>query len=183
MTGGAATETRDAAIRKFGNPTESPRTDYEMNCWFLSSIGDSLRYGVRQLRRSPGFAIAAILSLALGIGANTAIFQLLDALRLRSLPVQRPDELVEVVVDGGITASVSPTGDFQRIRCGRDSAITRRPSRRICLGRRDFEFAAAGTAVSPRIWVSGGLSRRSECPHRTAVRRRRRSRVRARGRR
>ena len=45
--------------------------------------------------------MAAILSLALGIGANTAIFQLLDALRLRSLPIPRPHELVEVVVDGG----------------------------------------------------------------------------------
>ena len=53
------------------------------------------------LAASPGFAAAAILSLALGIGANTAIFQLLDALRLRSLPVPRPHELVEVIVDGG----------------------------------------------------------------------------------
>jgi len=55
-----------------------------------------LRYGARQLRHSPGFTLAAVLSLALGIGANTAIFQLLDAVRLRTLPVTAPEELVSV---------------------------------------------------------------------------------------
>ena len=60
-----------------------------------------LRYGARLLRRSPGFALVGILSLALGIGANTAIFQLLDAVRLRSLPVPKPHELAEVRIVGG----------------------------------------------------------------------------------
>jgi hypothetical protein len=55
-----------------------------------------LWYGVRSLARSPGFASIAILTLALGIGANTAIFQLLDAVRLRSLPVRNPSELTVV---------------------------------------------------------------------------------------
>ncbi|MGH9722452.1 MAG: ABC transporter permease [Bryobacteraceae bacterium] len=55
-----------------------------------------LRYGFRQLRLNPGFAVVSMLSLALGIGANTAIFQLVDALRLRSLPVKSPEELVEI---------------------------------------------------------------------------------------
>ncbi|MBI3404217.1 MAG: ABC transporter permease [Acidobacteria bacterium] len=55
-----------------------------------------IRYGLRLLRRDPGFAIVAILSLALGIGANTAIFQLLDSLRMRVLPVQKSEELVQV---------------------------------------------------------------------------------------
>ena len=48
------------------------------------------------MRLNPGFSLVAILSLALGIGANTAIFQLLNSVRLRSLPVERPQELVEV---------------------------------------------------------------------------------------
>src|SRR6476660_831188 len=52
-----------------------------------------LRYAARQVRRSPGFSLAVIVSLALGIGANTAIFTLIDALLLRSLPVTRPEQL------------------------------------------------------------------------------------------
>ncbi len=59
-----------------------------------------VRYGVRVLARTPVFAIVAILSLALGIGANAAIFQLIDSLRLRSLPVARPQELAEVRAQG-----------------------------------------------------------------------------------
>ena len=55
-----------------------------------------LRFGARQLLLNPGFALVAVLSLALGIGANTAIFQLVNAVRLRSLPVQRPEELAYI---------------------------------------------------------------------------------------
>src|SRR5947209_9227662 len=69
----------------------------------VSQMGllQDLRYGARLLRRSPGFALVAIASLALGIGANTAIFQLLDAVRLRSLPVPNPKELAEIRIVGG----------------------------------------------------------------------------------
>ena len=52
-----------------------------------------VRYGFRQLRLNPLFTLVAVLSLALGIGANTAIFQLINAIRLRSLPVANPQEL------------------------------------------------------------------------------------------
>src|SRR4051812_32311277 len=62
----------------------------------MYSLWQDLRYGVRTLLKSPGFAAVAVLSLALGIGANTAIFQLLDAVRLKSLPVSAPQELAEV---------------------------------------------------------------------------------------
>src|SRR5229473_3505360 len=55
-----------------------------------------LRYGIRQLRQSPGFTLVAVASLALGIGANTAIFQLVDAIRLKMLPVEKPQELVSI---------------------------------------------------------------------------------------
>ncbi len=67
----------------------------------LGELWQDLRYGIRQLRISPGFTSVAILSLTLGIGANTAIFQLLNAVRLRTLPVARPHELVEIHIAGG----------------------------------------------------------------------------------
>ena len=67
---------------------------------FSAGILSDLRYGARLLRRNPAFAIVAILSLALGIGANTAIFQLLDAVRLRTLPVEAPTQLATIRMTG-----------------------------------------------------------------------------------
>ena len=65
---------------------------------FLRGVWRDLQYGGRLLLLNPGFAIVAVLSLALGIGANTAIFQLLDAVRIRTLPVSHPEQLVEIRV-------------------------------------------------------------------------------------
>ena len=96
------TEAAAAARRKFGNPGLVREEIYRMNTiGWLESTWQDLRYGMRTLRLSPGFAAVAIVSLALGIGANTAIFQLLDAVRLRSLPVQNPRELAEMKIVGG----------------------------------------------------------------------------------
>jgi putative ABC transport system permease protein len=63
----------------------------------LDSVGQDLRYAIRSLRKSPAFAAAAIVTLALGIGANTGIFGLIEALLLRSLPVHDPVQLVQLV--------------------------------------------------------------------------------------
>jgi predicted permease len=62
----------------------------------FSTLLQDLRFGARQLRLNPGFTLIAVVSLALGVGANTAIFQLLDAVRLRTLPVANPNELVTI---------------------------------------------------------------------------------------
>ena len=62
----------------------------------LDSLTQDLTYSLRQLRRNPGFAAAAVLTLALGIGANAAIYQVLDAVVFRSLPVRDPASLVQV---------------------------------------------------------------------------------------
>ncbi len=72
--------------------------------WSESWMQD-LRYGVRQLRQSPGFTLVAVASLALGIGANTAIFQLVDAIRLKMLPVDKPQELVSIDFEKDSTRS------------------------------------------------------------------------------
>src|SRR5271170_355957 len=60
----------------------------------MQTLIQDLRYSLRQIKRSPGFMITAVLTLALGVGANTAIFSLLDQALLRSLPVQAPEQLV-----------------------------------------------------------------------------------------
>ena len=65
---------------------------------FFAGVWSDLRHGARLLRMNPGFAVIAILSLALGIGANTTIFQLLDAVRLRTLPVKAPQQLARVQI-------------------------------------------------------------------------------------
>src|SRR5262249_48140643 len=85
------------AHRKLGNVARIREEIYEMNSLgFLETLWQDLRYGARILRRNPAFAGVTVLSLALGIGANTAIFQLLDALQFRMLPVRAPQELVEL---------------------------------------------------------------------------------------
>ncbi|HWW86631.1 MAG TPA: ABC transporter permease, partial [Vicinamibacterales bacterium] len=90
-------EARLAAIRKLGNRTLVREEIYQMNTVALiESLWRDLRYALRSLRLSPGFAIVAILSLALGVGANAAIFRLLNTVRLRTLPVKDSQELVEV---------------------------------------------------------------------------------------
>src|SRR5262249_40713992 len=63
---------------------------------FIEDLLQDLRYGLRMLSRAPGFTAVALLSLGLGIGANTAVFTLINALFLRELPVTKPHELVTV---------------------------------------------------------------------------------------
>ena len=78
----------------------------------MRNLFRDLLYGVRMLRKSPGFTLVAVLTLALGIGANTAIFQLIDAVRLRALPVEDPQELVGVQLADMSKARGAFTSDY-----------------------------------------------------------------------
>jgi predicted permease len=105
-------EARAAAAKEFGNVLLVKDVTRKTWGWeWLESAVQDLRYALRRLLKSPGFTIAAIATLSLGIGANTAIFELLDAVLLQSLPVANPQELAEVrLVDREKTRgnSVSP---------------------------------------------------------------------------
>jgi predicted permease len=74
----------------------------------MQTFWQDIRFALRQLRKSPVFAVTAILTLAIGIGANAAIFTLIDDAMLRSLPVQRPDELVTVGFKGPTLSEIVP---------------------------------------------------------------------------
>jgi predicted permease len=88
-------EAATAARRRFGNPTLQREQIYQMNTIaFLDSLSRDVRYGLRVLGRNKGFTAAVLLTLAIGIGANTAVFTVLDSVLLRPLAYPRPDELV-----------------------------------------------------------------------------------------
>jgi putative ABC transport system permease protein len=144
---------REARLR-FGNPElQKERTrDRDVLPW-LETLGADLRYAVRSLRANRGFALVAILSLGLGIGANTAIFSLIDAVLLRSLPVARPQELLELTMPENGLEFTNPLWEAIRDRQDVFSGVFAFSSTR-------FDLASGGEARPvDGAWVSGDYFR------------------------
>src|SRR6266581_141241 len=134
-------EARYAALRAMGGMEQRKEECRDMRrVSFIEDLVQDLAYGARTLRGRPGFTAVAVLSLALGIGANTAIFQLLEAVRLRNLPIPSPQELVEVKIAGGGTHGMG-------VNQGPYGQLTRPIWREI----RDHQQAFSGVFA----WASG----------------------------
>jgi predicted permease len=93
----APEEAHYAASRRFGNPLVLREKSRDMWGWnWLESLGQDIRYGLRMLGKDRGFTLVAVLTLALGIGASTAMFTILDAVMLKPLPFPEPERMVRV---------------------------------------------------------------------------------------
>jgi predicted permease len=143
----------DGARRRFGNETLLREQGREVWGWqWLDSIIQDLRYGVRNLAGHPAFALTAIASLALGIGANTAIFSILNAVMLRELPVEDPSRLVEVRT-GDNAYFTNPIWEAVRDRQQVFNGM-------LAYSDAEFDLSAGGERQMARgIWVSGDYFR------------------------
>ncbi len=125
----------------------------------MHTIWQDVKYGLRLLLLNPGFAIVAILSLALGIGANTAIFQLIDAVRIRTLPVKNPQELAVVRIIDRTWNSGNFTGRYSQLTNPLWEQIREHQqafSSIFAWGGESLNLAVGGEARNAQaIWVSG----------------------------
>jgi predicted permease len=99
-TGVAPEAAHHEAMREFGNTTRLKEQSYEVVGFRFETVWQDLHFALRQLRRSPGFTLTAVLMLALGIGASVAIFAFVDAALIKPLPYQDPTRLMDVAERG-----------------------------------------------------------------------------------
>jgi predicted permease len=158
----SAADAESAAQRQFGNATLLRETSREAWGWTsLDTWLQDLRYTARTLAASPGFTATVVLSLALGIGANTAIFSILNAVMLRSLPVEDPHGLVKIQlgeVDDDVTNAIweqVTNAIWEQVRDHQQAF-----SGTLAYSADQFDLAAGGEShFAEGIWVSGDFFR------------------------
>ncbi len=161
MRGGMSREEAVRAARLEMGGVEAVKEEVRAASWEsrIETVWSDLRFGARLLRLNPVFAGAAILSLALGIGANTAIFQLLDAVRLRTLPVKDAQEIARVAIDQRNGASGTFSTRYPDLTYAMWEQIRARQqgfSGVFAWGPNQFNVAPGGEVHNAQgLWVSG----------------------------
>jgi putative ABC transport system permease protein len=147
--GEASGEAERAARREFGNVALVKDTTRRQWGWlWLEEFLQDLRYGARMVRRNPGFTLVAVLTLVLGIGANTAIFSLVNGVLLRALPLPQPDRLVSMT-------NYYPKGAFvvMRDQSRTMDIVAHTDSTEFNLTGKDLPIRLSGSSVSAK-WFS-----------------------------
>lgn len=161
MRGGLTREEAWRAARMEMGGVEVVKEEVRSVSWetLVETLWSDLRFGMRLLRFNPVFAGAAILSLALGIGANTAIFQLLDAVRMRTLPVRNPQEIASVRIDERKSWSGSSNGRYSELTYAMWEQIRAQQqgfSEVFAWSPTQFNISPAGEVQNVQgLWVSG----------------------------
>ncbi len=134
------TEARQAALRAFGNPGLVEQRSRDVWQWpKLESLFAGLKLAFRRLTRSPGFAVTVLLTLAIGIGANTAVFTVVDSILLKPLPYPQPEQLVAVWLHAPGVAGLTNFAEGSRLS----------PSMYLTFAEHNRTFRSIG------VWVSG----------------------------
>jgi len=154
-------EARREARRRFGRHADIRARVHRIEViGWLEAVVSDLRYAARALKANSGFTIVAVVSLGLGIGANTAIFSLIHALMLRPLPVDRPEEIVQVAMEDGShgAGGGGPRGTtftnplWEGIRDRQDALAAT-----LAFADQRFNLTAGGVVRrTGGAWVSGG---------------------------
>ena len=146
-------EARREALRRFGGveQTREQLRDHH-GLGVLGELGKDLRYGLRMLRKAPAFTLVAVLSLSLGIGANTALFSVAESLVLSTLPVVEPERLVLLEWEAGYdfrTGGLTGYSDGDRLSGRRSSSS---------FSHRIFEELRRGRTAVAELFAFAGLS-------------------------